>query len=87
MKLFLILCFSITTTSFKYLYNPIKKIPFQLFNKKEMKNYDFIENMNKTEAIKLILQKLPSKNSTKTLLEKVDWDDGEIPWDIEFYDF
>jgi hypothetical protein len=87
MKLFLIIFYLVNSISYRSVYNPIKKISFQLFNKKEMKNYDFIENMNKTEAIKLILQKLPSKNSTKTSLEKVDWDDGEIPWDIEFYDF
>jgi hypothetical protein len=87
MKLFLIIFYLVNTISYRSVYNPIKKIPFQLFNKKEMKNYDFIENMNKTEAIKIILQKISPKNSTKTLLEKVDWDDGEIPWDIDFYDY
>jgi hypothetical protein len=34
-----------------------------------------------------LIEKLTPTNRTKTLLEKVQWDDGEIPWDIEYFDF
>lgn len=84
MNLFLIIFYLVNTISYRSVYNPIKKMPFQLFQKKEIKNYDFIENINKTEAIKILLQKLSPKNSTKILLDKLDWDTGEIPWDVDF---
>jgi hypothetical protein len=87
MNLFLFICYLVNTISYRCVYNPIKKIPFQLFQKNDIKKDFLSENLNYTEAIKNLIEKLTPTNRTKTLLEKVQWDDGEIPWDIEYFDF